>query len=269
MHVPCRNGPLKDGPLVMGILNVTPDSFSDGGLWLDPKKAVDHAFDLIDQGADIIDIGAESTRPGSNPVTAEQEIERLEPVLRDLIPSIDVPVSIDTMKPSVASRCISLGVDIINDVWGLRAEGMAKVCADGGAAVIIMHMAGTPDTVHSTEMGPTFREEIRRFLSDQAEFAIDAGIPKDRIMVDPGMGFGKTPAQNMDILEHSSDYSCGFPILMASSRKRFLKEYFPSMERDDASAEAVLISVRSGADMVRVHNVARTVEVLRKDKLRQ
>lgn len=263
MNVPCRNGPLKDGPLIMGILNVTPDSFSDGGMWSEPAKAVEHAFDLVDQGADIIDIGAESTRPGSEPVSAEQEIQRLEPVLRELLPSIDVPVSIDTMKPLVAERCISLGADIINDVWGLRAEGMMDVCSDGGAAVIIMHMAGTPETVHSVDMGPTFREDIRSFLIGQAESAMDAGIPKDKIILDPGMGFGKTPSQNMDILKHSSDYSCGFPVLMASSRKRFLKEYFPSMERDDASAEAASISIRSGADMVRVHNVERTARLIR------
>lgn len=253
----------------MGILNITPDSFSDGGLWSDPKAAVEHAFDLIDQGADIIDIGAESTRPGSNPVTAEQEMERLGPVLKELIPSIDVPISVDTMKPSVADHCISLGVDIINDVWGLRSEGMMEACADGGVAVIIMHMAGTPDTVHSVEMGPMFRDEIRTFLSGQAERAMDVGISKNKIILDPGMGFGKTPVQNMDILEHSSDYSCGFPVLMASSRKRFLKEFFPSIERDDASAEAARISVCSGADMVRVHNVARTVETLRRCKLMQ
>lgn len=264
MKVPCKNGPLENGPLIMGILNVTPDSFSDGGCWLKPCDAVNHALDLVDQGADIIDIGAESTRPGSSPVSAEEEIARLEPVLKDLLPSIGVPVSIDTMKPLVAERCISLGADIINDVWGLRSEGMARTCADGDASVIIMHMAGTPDTVHTTVMGSDYKEDIRSFLVRQAQVAIDAGVPENKIIVDPGMGFGKTPAQNMDILCHSSDYSCGFPVLMASSRKRFLKEYFSGLDRDEASAAAAYASICSGADIVRVHNVEYIVQYLRR-----
>lgn len=249
--------PPSGPPLIMGILNITPDSFSDGGCWTDPGEAVRHAFDMIDQGADIIDIGGESTRPGSDPVPAEEEIRRLEPVLRDLMPSIDVPVSIDTMKASVAERCIELGATIINDVYGLRGEGMLKVCAASDIHVVIMHMNGMPDTMPPA-MGPGYMEEIRSFLASRVQAAIDAGIRKDRIILDPGIGFGKDPAQNAEILRSSSYFSDGFPVLSGSSRKRFLSTEFPGMERDDASAEAAYIAYKSGADIVRVHNVERT-----------
>ena len=247
----------------MGILNVTPDSFSDGGTWVDPSVAVRHAFDMVDQGADIIDLGGESTRPFSDPVTAEEEISRLEPVLRDLLPSVDVPVSVDTMKTSVAERCISLGVDIINDVYGLRDEGMLDVCAGSDVAVVIMHMHGMPKTMQSSVMGDGFMDDIRSFLRGRTEAALDAGIPRDRIVLDPGIGFGKSFDQNMEILRNSSFFSDGYPVLMGSSRKRFLSEKFPGLERDDASAEAARISVESGADIVRVHNVGRTVAAIR------
>lgn len=247
----------------MGILNVTPDSFSDGGTWVDPSVAVSHAFDMIDQGADIIDLGGESTRPFSDPVTAEEEISRLEPVLRDLLPSVSVPVSIDTMKASVAERCIGMGVDMINDVYGLRDDGMMEACAGSDVAVVIMHMHGMPKTMQSSVMGDGFMEEIRSFLRMRTEAALDAGIGRDRIILDPGIGFGKSFDQNMVILENSSFFSDGYPILSGSSRKRFLADKFPGVERDDASAEAARISVDSGADIVRVHNVARTVAAIR------
>lgn len=242
----------------MGILNVTPDSSSDGGRFIDPGDAVRHGLEMADQGASVIDVGAESTRPGSAPVSAEEEMRRLRPVLRDLIPSLSVPVSVDTMKAEVAEMCISMGAQIINDVNGLRGPGMAEVCASSGVYAIIMHMPGSMGTVHAHDMGEGFAEQMRSSLRELTASAIEAGVRPDRLIMDPGIGFGKTMEQNMWILEHSSYFSDGFPVLSASSRKRVISAYFPDMDIDDASAEAACIAAESGADMVRVHDVART-----------
>ena len=250
-------------PAVMGILNVTPDSFSDGGRWTDVRSAVHHAFDMIDAGVDIIDIGGESTRPGCTPVSAEEEISRLEPVLRELIPSIDVPVSVDTMKALVAGRCLELGCTIVNDMYGLRDDGMLNVCSDAGAHVVIAHMLGTPDSIHDDVMGDSFKRDIRAFLESRVSAALDAGIGSDRISVDPGIGFGKTPEQNMGIIRDSGCFSERYPILTGSSRKGFLRRAFPERDIDDVSAEMALESIRSGASIVRVHDVARTVALIR------
>ncbi len=261
-HFSPRGSPER-GPLIMGILNVTPDSFSDGGLWTDVDAAIGHAFDMVDQGADIIDIGAESTRPGSAPVPAEEEISRLRPVLKELAPSLSVPISVDTLKTPVAEECLSLGADIINDVNGLRAEGMAEACASAGAYAVIMHMRGTQETMHDGVMGEGFAQEIRDFLRAQTEKALDAGIRRDRIVLDPGIGFGKTVEQNVWILEHSSCFSDGYSVLSGSSRKRFVKATYPDADIDEASADAALRAFRSGADIVRVHNVAATAAKVR------
>lgn len=241
----------------MGILNVTPDSFSDGGCWTDVDAAVRHAFEMIDQGADIIDIGGESTRPNSEPVSAEEEMARLAPVLRELVPSIDVPVSVDTMKTAVAERCIGLGAAIVNDVYGLRDEGMAELCASTGVHAVIMHMNGMPKQMPASMEGD-FMNDIRSFLRERCDAALDAGMRKDRIILDPGIGFGKDPEQNWSILRNSAFFSDGYPVLSASSRKRFLAVKFPDMDRDSASATAARIAADSGADIVRVHDVART-----------
>ena len=250
-------------PWVMGILNVTPDSFSDGGEWTNVDAAVDHAIRMVDDGADVIDIGGESTRPGSTPVSVEEELSRLEPVLKALVPSIDVPVSVDTMKPAVAERCIRLGVSMVNDVMGLRADGMLEVCADGGVSVVIMHMDGDMSSVHSGVMDGDYMGCIRGFLQDRVDKALDAGIPPDDIILDPGIGFGKTVEQNLEILRNPLYFSKDYPVLTASSRKRFLKEVYLGMDPDEASALAALESVNAGASMVRVHDVARTVDLIR------
>lgn len=250
-------------PLVMGILNLTPDSFSDGGRWTDKDKALAHAFEMIDQGADIIDIGGESTRPGSEPVTSSEELERLEPVLKELIPSVSVPISIDTMKPEVASVCISMGADIINDVNGLRAQGMMEVCAGSDVRVVIGHMNGSLADTHSRTMGDDYRAEISGFMEHQISRARDLGISDDRIIVDPGVGFGKTPQQNMDIASDCSFLGRGHDILIGVSRKRFIRQFYPDKDVDEASAVVARMAVDSGADIVRVHDVARTVSVLR------
>ena len=256
-------------PWIMGILNVTPDSFSDGGEWTDVGAAVNHATRMVDEGADMIDIGGESTRPGSTPVSVEDELSRLEPVLKALIPSIDVPVSVDTMKPEVAERCIALGVDVVNDVMGLRAERMLEVCADGGVSVVIMHMDGDMSSVHKGAMGKDYMARIRGFLQDRVSEALDAGISEHDIILDPGIGFGKTVEQNLGILRNPLYFSEDYPVLTASSRKRFLKEAYPGMDADDASAMAARESVDAGASMVRVHDVARTVDAIRRSEPRR
>ncbi len=246
----------------MGILNVTPDSFSDGGRWIDVDAAVRHAFDLVDQGADIIDIGGESTRPGSVPVPTEKELSRLEPVLRELIPSIDVPVSVDTMKTAVAERCIGWGVDMINDVNGLRDDGMVELCASAGVHVVIMHKNGDSEHMPASMEGD-FMSTVRDFLRERTEAALDAGIRSDRIILDPGIGFGKAPQQDIEILGNSSFFSDGHAVLSAFSRKRFLSTLFPGEDKDAATAKAARIAVGSGADIVRVHDVARVRASLR------
>lgn len=256
-------GPRPRAPLIMGILNVTPDSFSDGGRWNTVDAALSHAFDMVDQGADIIDVGAESTRPGHSPVSGDEELARLEPVLRELIPSVDVPVSVDTMKAVVAERCLSLGADMVNDVNGLRDPGMLDVCASYGTYVTIMHMPGDQGTVHSSDMGEGFAQEILGFLRERTAAALESGIRDDRIILDPGIGFGKTVEQNSWILDHSGYFSDGHPVLSGSSRKRFVRATYEGWDIDRASADAARRAVTSGASIVRVHDVAETVRALR------
>ncbi len=247
-------------PLIMGILNLTPDSFSDGGRWVDPTDAVKYAIEMVEQGADILDIGAESTRPGHSPVSAEEEWGRLEPVLKELIPSVDVPVSIDTMKADVAERCIALDVDIINDVNGLRGERMIEVCAGSDVDVVISHMNGMPGDTHKREMGPDYRQQIKSFLDSQCELARSAGIKDNRIILDPGVGFGKTPEQNLEISKDCSFLGKDHPILLGVSRKRFIRQYYPDMDVDAATA---VVSKGSGAHILRVHNVKTMINELR------
>ena len=263
MILPLRGKVPKGHPLIMGILNLTPDSFSDGGRWNDPKIAVEHAFDMVDKGADIIDVGAESTRPGSVPVSEEEEWSRLCSVLKELIDSLEVPISVDTLKPGIAGRAIGLGADIINDVNGLRAEGMIEACAESDVSVVISHMHGEYGSMHSSYMEGDYKGQIKTFLDHQCSRCVDAGIGDDRIIVDPGLGFGKTPEQNMAIAE-----DCGFlgkdhAILIGLSRKRFVREYYPDCDVDKASAMLSKRAIDSGADIVRVHNVEAMVSELR------
>ena len=259
------NHPYERGksPLVMGILNLTPDSFSDGGRWADVDKALEHAFEMIDQGAAIIDVGAESTRPGCTPVPMEDEWARLEPVLKELIPAVDVPISIDTMKSEIAARSISLGADIINDVNGFRGEGMFEVCSQSDVDIVISHMYGSYSGMHDTLMGSDYKEEIKGFLDNQVSIAKDHGISDDRIIVDPGIGFGKTQEQNLAIAKDSSFLGSDHRILIGVSRKRFIKQYYSDMDVDEATALVSKMAVDSGANIVRVHDVGRTVSALR------
>ena len=246
-------------PMVMGILNVTPDSFSDGGRYLS-GNALEHALEMIDQGADIIDIGGESTRPGSDPVPSDIEIDRIVPVIRELSSVSDIPISVDTMKSDVAYAALDAGADIINDVNGLRSEGMMDIVSSAGVPAVIMHMKGMPKTMQLEPMEGHVTDAIAGFLRERYECALDHGI-KDLIM-DPGIGFGKTSEQNMEIIDNASSFSFGCPVLIGASRKRFLSELFPQRDRDDMTVEISLRALRAGADIVRVHDVGRMVEAL-------
>lgn len=254
-------GPLTfERPLIMGILNVTPDSFSDGGKYY-RGGAVEHALQMIDDGADVIDIGGESTRPGSSPVTAEEEMSRIIPVIRELSALTDIPISVDTMKTEVAEAALDAGADIINDVYGLRAEGMMELAGSSGAQVIIMHMHGTPETMQIDPISENAVGIVSDFFRERIESALDHGV-KDMIL-DPGVGFGKTYDQNMELIDHASDLSFGYPVLIAASRKKFLGHFYPGTECDEATVKISMRAIEHGANMVRVHNVKMMCDALR------
>ena len=249
-------------PLIMGILNVTPDSFSDGGRFLDPSGALDHARRMIAEGADILDIGAESTRPygGAVPVPMEEEIGRLTPVLPQAV-ALGVPVSIDTMKAKVADWAIAAGVAIINDVWGLqREEAMARVATRWGVPVIVMHNREHADP------SLDIIAEIAEFFARSLEIAANAGLPRQQIVLDPGIGFGKTPEQSMIAIARLRELkSFGLPILVGASRKRFIARISPASpdHRLGGSVAAHLAAVANGAAIIRTHDVAETAQALR------
>lgn len=237
----------------MGILNVTPDSFSDGGSHFSKDDALAHAFAMIDAGADIIDVGGESTRPGSSPVSAEEEIRRVIPVIRGLSDSASVTISADTMKSAVAAKAIDAGADMINDMLGLRGEGMMEIVSSSDIAVIIAHMHGTPATLATDLMRGDAMPAVKRFLDERADAAIEAGVKRNNIILDPGLGFGKTPEQNEAMMRDPMYFGRDFPVLIGPSRKRFLAHMFPGEDRDIATAKACIIA--SEADILRVHNV--------------
>jgi dihydropteroate synthase len=247
--------------LVMGVLNVTPDSFSDGGRFLDPAEAVAQAQRLRAEGADIIDIGAESTRPygGAQPVTADDEHRRLEPVLANVV-ALGLPVSIDTMKAGVAAWALEAGAAMVNDVWGLQRDpDMARVVAEHGAPVIIMHNRDGADPAID------IIADVAEFFSRSLEIAWRAGIRHDRIVLDPGIGFGKTPQQSMAAIARLREFSgFGMPLLVGASRKRFIHAVTASApnERLGGSLAAHLLAVENGAAMIRVHDVAPTMQAL-------
>lgn len=244
----------------MGIVNVTPDSFSGG---LSGDEAVEHAFKLIDDGADILDIGAESTRPGWTPVSVEDEINRLIPLVKAIVPSCDIPVSVDTMKPDVAQAALDAGADIINDIYGLRWEGIADVIASNGVPVVIMHVHGELDSMHDVSMGDDFLSKIKEFFDERIRVALNAGIDDECIILDPGIGFGKTMEQNAELLKSASFFSDEFPVLIGASRKRFLMDMYGDRS-DETSAEAAVVAAENGAHIVRVHDVRATVEKFKK-----
>lgn len=246
-----------DRPRVAGILNVTPDSFSDGGRFLESAAALDHARAMIAEGADMIDIGGESTRPGSRRISAEEELGRVLPVLAALAPESPVPISIDTTKPEVAEECLKRGADIINDVSGLRNPAMREVAARHLAPVIIMHMQGTPETMQKNPHYDRVVEEVMQYLEKQAAVAKKEGI--DQIIVDPGIGFGKTVEHNLTILNRLHEFrQLGYPVMVGVSRKSFIQKILGI--GSDATLEGTLaaaaIAAYNGADVLRVHDVA-------------
>jgi len=249
-------------PLVMGILNVTPDSFSDGGRFFEPGKAVAHARDMAAQGADIIDIGAESTRPYGTPVpvSADDEKTRLATVLPAVV-AIGVPVSIDTIKASIVAWALDQGAAIVNDVWGLQRDpDMAPLVAKRGAPVIVMHNR------ESADPGIDIVADVNNFFSRSLEIAASAGIPRERIVLDPGIGFGKTPEQSITCIARLAEFKrFGLPMLVGASRKRFISTVTPSTpdERIGGSISAHLLAVEKGAAIIRAHDVAETVQALR------
>jgi dihydropteroate synthase len=249
-------------PLVMGILNVTPDSFSDGGQFLDPAAAIAHAAEMVQQGADILDIGAESTRPygGAIPVSADDEKARLAPVLPDVV-KLGVPVSIDTIKTPIAAWAIDQGATIINDVWGLQRDtGMAPLVAKLGVPVIVMHNRETADAAIDIVA------DVIAFFSRSLEVARRAGIASERIVLDPGIGFGKTPEQSITCLARLEEFKrFGLPLLVGASRKRFISTITPSPpdRRIGGSISAHLLAVQKGVAIIRAHDVAETVQALR------
>jgi dihydropteroate synthase len=249
-------------PVVMGVLNVTPDSFSDGGKFLAPQSAIAQAERMIADGADIIDVGAESTRPygGRQPVSSDEEIGRLRPVLKDIV-ALGTPVSIDTMKAEVARFALDAGVSIVNDVWGLQRDSeMARVVADHAAPLVAMHNRDAADPAID------IMQEIAGFFVRTLEIADQAGIAREKIVLDPGIGFGKTPQQSMTTLARLSELRClGCPLLVGASRKRFISSVIASEphQRLGGSLAAHLVAVRNGAAIIRAHDVAETVQALR------
>jgi dihydropteroate synthase len=247
-------------PAVMGVLNVTPDSFSDGGQFAAPERALAQARRMIAEGADIIDIGAESTRPyGSEPISAEEELQRLQPVLPDVV-ALGIPVSIDSMKSAVVAWALDQGAAIANDVWGLqRDSGMAGLIAEHGAPVIIMHNRDSADPAVD------IMQDIVDFFARSLDIAAKVGISPDKIVLDPGIGFGKTPEQSMTALARLGELqSFGFPLLVGASRKRFISTVTPSEphQRLGGSIAAHLVAAQNGARIIRAHDVAETVQAL-------
>lgn len=251
-------------PLIMGVVNVTPDSFSDGGRYLAPERAIAHARQLVTEGAELLDIGAESTRPGAGSVTAEEEWARLAPVLEGVV-SLGVPISVDTSKPEVMRRAVAAGAAMINDVMALRTQGALEAAAASDAAVCLMHMQGEPRTMQQDPHYGDVVREVVDFLRERVEACEKAGIGRERIVLDPGFGFGKTLEHNLTLLRRLDRVAgLGLPVLAGLSRKSTLGKITGrgENERVFASVAAALLAVQKGAKIVRVHDVAATKDAL-------
>ena len=255
-----------DRPQVMGIVNVTPDSFSDGGAHADVESAVAHGLRLAAEGADLLDVGGESTRPGAAAVTLEDEIARVVPVIERLVRETSLPVSVDTSKPAVMRAAVAAGAGMINDVRALRAEGALDAAAALGVPVVLMHMLGEPRTMQDAPDYDDVVADVHRFLAERIFAAEMAGIPKKRLVVDPGFGFGKTSAHNLRLLRQLARFTdLGVPVLAGLSRKRTLGE-LTGREVDarvHASVAAAVLAAEYGARLIRVHDVAPTVDALK------
>ena len=250
---------LLDRPRIMGVVNVTPDSFSDGGRYLEPRAATEHGLQLLEEGADLIDVGGESTRPGAEPVPVEEELRRVLPVVEGLA-AAGALVSIDTSKASVAARAIEAGAVIINDVTALGDPGMGTVASRSRAGMVLMHMQGNPRTMQAK---PTYEDvvgEVSAFLIDRAAEAEAAGVERASIAIDPGIGFGKTVDHNLALLRDLGVIAdLGYPVIVGTSRKSFLSKVTGQTTtegRDVASAVSTALAIERGANVVRVHNVS-------------
>jgi dihydropteroate synthase len=262
-HLPDRLLCLDGRALVMGIVNVTPDSFSDGGQFVASEAAVAHALDLVRQGADILDIGGESSRPGAEPVAADEELRRVLPVVRDLVGRTAVPISVDTTKAAVADACLAAGAHIINDITALQGDpDMARVVAARRAGVVLMHMRGTPQTMQLDPRYDDVTAEVERFLEARLHAAAAAGIEAGRVVLDPGIGFGKTSAHNLELLARLGELrALGRPVLLGVSRKGFFGKVLGRgvEERLTASLAAACHAVSLGAaQVIRAHDVRET-----------
>jgi len=260
--------------LLMGVLNVTPDSFSDGGRFVRPDKAIRHGLRMVEEGADMVDLGGESTRPGAEPVSENEELNRLLPVLEALAGRIKVPISIDTAKPLVAKACLEKGAHIINDISGLKDSGpeMAAVVSDFSAGLILMHRRGTPKTMQDLTHYEDVVEDVLRELKGSVDIALASGIGHEQIVVDPGLGFAKTAEQNIEILCRLERFhSLGFPLLVGPSRKSFIGTITGRDigDREYGTAAAAALAVAKGAAILRGHDVrairdaARMAEAIR------
>lgn len=246
-------------PRLMGIVNVTPDSFSDGGEFLDPQRAVDHALELVEAGADLLDIGGESTRPGSQPVPSDEQIRRVLPVVERLRNVTDVPLSIDTTDAEVARRTLEAGADVINDISGLTFDPeMVGVCAASDCGVVCMHIQGTPQTMQDAPHYDDVVPEVQAFLAERLEHLAAGGIDRERVVLDPGIGFGKTAAHNLELMHRLPElHRLGRPVLIGHSRKRFLGKILGrKVEERTAGTIGVSVALAAlGADLLRVHDV--------------
>jgi len=259
--------PLGERTCIMGILNVTPDSFSDGGKYLDVQAAARHAKKMVQMGADIIDIGGESSRPGAEEVTVDEELKRVIPVIKALKGIVDVPISVDTYKSEVASQALSEGASLINDITALRGDdNMVRVIKDFQAGVILMHMKGVPRTMQELPRYDDVMAEVIAYLSESIGMAEDAGIDPSRIILDPGIGFGKTPEHNIAILRELDKLSrLGKPVLIGVSRKSFIGKLTGKSvdKREFGTAAAVAAAIMKGADIVRVHDIDDMMDVVK------
>jgi dihydropteroate synthase len=254
-------------PLVMGVLNVTPDSFSDGGRFLDPDAAVQHAMEMVRDGVDILDVGGESTRPGSDPVPADEELERVVPVIGELARRCEVPVSIDTQKAAVARAALDAGAQIVNDVSALRTDPeMAAVVAEADAPAVLMHMQGTPRTMQESPVYEDVVDDVKAWLADRMETAERSGIGRDKLLVDPGFGFGKRLGHNLEMLRRLAEFhELDAPLLIGTSRKSMIGAILgvPAQDRLHGTLATVACAVMSGAHVVRVHDVRPALEVVK------
>ena len=256
-----------DRPRVMGIVNITPDSFSDGGAHFDAGAAIAHGLRLAEEGADILDVGGESTRPGSQEVTVEEELRRVVPVIEGLARETTLPISIDTSKPEVMRAAVAAGAGMLNDVYGLRREGALDAAAELAMPVVLMHMLGEPRSMQAAPEYDDVVGEVHRFLAERMFAAEMAGIARKNIVVDPGFGFGKTTAHNLQLLAQLRRFTeLGVPVLAGLSRKRSIGELTGRSEpraRVAGSVAAHMIAAQNGAMLLRVHDVAATVDALK------